>query len=279
MPDALDAGAYRELVRLALAEDLGAGDITTRAVVPQSRETHGVFLAKAPLVLAGLDVAREVFAQIDPAVRFDVIHPDGEAVEAGVTVALAEGRAGSLLAAERTALNFLQYLCGIATVTRAFVDAAAGRLSILDTRKTTPGFRALAKYAVRAGGGRNHRVGLFDGILIKDNHIRVAGNIGEAVRRVRDAAPGKPIEVETQSLAEVDDALAAEADVIMLDNLDEATTRAAIRHIDGRAKVELSGNVTLDRVRRLADSGADFVSVGALTHSAPAADISFEIEL
>jgi nicotinate-nucleotide pyrophosphorylase (carboxylating) len=190
-----------------------------------------------------------------------------------------QGRAVSLLVAERTALNFLQYLSGIATVTRTFVDAAAGRLIVLDTRKTTPTLRLLAKYAVRCGGGTNHRVGLYDGVLIKDNHIRLAGGIGAAVARVRERVPGRPIEVETQSLAEVEQALAAGADVIMLDNLAESEMRAAIARIGGTARVELSGNMTVERVRALADSGADFVSVGALTHSAPAVDISLEIEL
>jgi nicotinate-nucleotide pyrophosphorylase (carboxylating) len=203
---------------------------------------------------------------------------DGDRCEPGAVVADVRGRAASLLTAERTALNFLQYLSGIATLTRAFVEAAGGRLAILDTRKTTPGLRGLAKYAVRCGGGVNHRTGLYDGVLIKDNHIRLAGGIRAAVSRVRRAFPGLPVEVETQTAEQVDEALAAGADLIMLDNLDDEPTRAAIARIGGRARVELSGNMTIDRVRRLADCGADFISVGALTHSAPAADISLELE-
>jgi nicotinate-nucleotide pyrophosphorylase (carboxylating) len=184
-----------------------------------------------------------------------------------------------LLVAERTALNFLQYLSGIATVTRSFVDAAGGHLRVLDTRKTTPGLRTLAKYAVRCGGGTNHRRGLYDGILIKDNHIRLAGGLMQAVTKARRSAPGLPVEVEAQTLEQVGEAVEAGVDTIMLDNLDEDATRRAISCIAGRARVELSGNMTLARVRQLATSGADDVSVGALTHSAPAADISFEIDV
>jgi nicotinate-nucleotide pyrophosphorylase (carboxylating) len=176
-------------------------------------------------------------------------------------------------------LNFLQHLSGIATLTRRFVDAAAGGITILDTRKTIPTLRHLAKYAVRCGGGTNHRFGLFDGVLVKDNHIRLAGGMAAAVARARGAAPGMPIEVEAQSLAEVDDALAAQADVIMLDNLDDGAVREAVRRVRGRARIEVSGGVTLDRIPRLAATGADTVSIGALTHSAPAADISLEIVL
>jgi nicotinate-nucleotide pyrophosphorylase (carboxylating) len=189
------------------------------------------------------------------------------------------GSAAALLTAERTALNFLQYLSGIATLARAFVTAANGRLRILDTRKTTPGLRALTKYAVRCGGAVNHRAGLYDGILIKENHIRLAGGVAAAVSRVRAAAPGQPIEVEAQSTADVEAALDARVDIIMLDNLDDAATVDAIRRIGGRARIELSGNMTLERVERLSASGADEVSIGAMTHSAPAADISLEIEV
>jgi nicotinate-nucleotide pyrophosphorylase (carboxylating) len=225
-------------------------------------------------------VARHVFLEVDPAIRFDHLRNDGDTCDAGSRLAEVRGAAASLLIAERTALNLLQALSGIATLTRAYVDAAAGGIRVIDTRKTAPMQRALAKYAVRCGGGSNHRVGLFDGVLIKDNHIRVAGSIAEAVRRVRgSAARAMPIEVEAQTLAQVDDALAAGASVIMLDNMDDGTTAAAIARIARRARIELSGNMTLERVRRLASSGADDVSVGALTHSAPAADISFEIDL
>jgi nicotinate-nucleotide pyrophosphorylase (carboxylating) len=280
MLEPLDPSTYRELVQRALAEDVGTGDVTTAAIVPPDRLGRGVFVAKAATVVAGLDVARHVFLEVDPDVRFEAARSDGDACDAGSRLADERGRAASLLVGERTALNLLQALSGIASLTRAYVDAAAGRIRVLDTRKTAPMQRALAKYAVRCGGGFNHRVGLFDGVLIKDNHIRVAGTIAEAVRRVRSASRGTmPIEVETQTLSQVDEALAAGADVIMLDNMDDATTATAIARVARRARIELSGNMTLDRVRGLATSGADDVSVGALTHSAPAADISFEIDL
>ena len=183
-----------------------------------------------------------------------------------------------MLTAERTALNFLQRLSGIATLTRRFVDAAGGTITVLDTRKTTPTLRALEKYAVRAGGGTNHRAGLDDGVLIKDNHVRLAGGVSEAVKRMKDADPEMPIEVEAQSLEQVDEAIAAGADIILVDNLPLDDIREAVKRVNGRAKVELSGGVTLDRIPELAKTGANYVSVGALTHSAPAADLSFELE-
>jgi nicotinate-nucleotide pyrophosphorylase (carboxylating) len=278
-PDPLAPEVSRDLVRRALAEDLGTGDVTTSATVPASAMGRGILLAKSACVVAGIDVFREVFAQVDASVVVDTIAADGDRVEPGDVMARLAGPAAALLTGERTALNFLQYLSGIATLTRTFVDAAGEHLGVLDTRKTTPTFRALAKYAVRCGGGINYRIGLYDGILIKDNHIRLAGGVVEAVRRARAAGPALPVEVETQSLAEVDAALAAGADIIMLDNLDDETTRRAIARIAGRAKIELSGGMTVARVRTLADCGADWVSVGAITHSAPAADISLEIEL
>lgn len=278
MPDALVPALYRDLVRQALAEDLGSGDVTSLATIPAGRYADGVFFAKSPLVVAGLDLAREVFAQLDAGVTWQAECADGDRRMPGDRVASVRGAARSLLAAERTALNLLQHLSGIATLTRAFVDAAAP-MEVLDTRKTLPGMRAIAKYAVRCGGGRNHRFGLFDAVLIKDNHIRVAGNIEIAVQRVREAGAPRPVEVETQSLDEVDAAIRSNVDIIMLDNFDDATTAEAIGRVAGRAKVELSGNMTIDRVRRLSTSGADFVSVGALTHSAPAADVSLEIAL
>jgi len=203
---------------------------------------------------------------------------DGDRCNPGVVVAEVRGAAGAMLTAERTALNFLQRLSGIATLTRTFVDAAAGRITILDTRKTTPTLRALEKYAVRAGGGNNHRGGLDDGILIKDNHVRLAGGVAVAVERMRAAGQEMPIEIEAQSLADVDGAIAARADIILLDNLTTDEIKDAVRRIGGRAKVELSGGVTLQRLPELAATGADYVSVGALTHSAPAADLSFELE-
>ncbi|MFI5179153.1 MAG: carboxylating nicotinate-nucleotide diphosphorylase [Vicinamibacterales bacterium] len=278
MPEPLDPEAYRDLVRQALAEDVGSGDVTTQAVVPAGRAAAGVFVMKAPCVLAGLDLAREVFSQVDPAVVFLAVKRDADACAAGDVVARVNGPAASLLVGERTSLNFLQWLSGVATETRRFVDAARRKVSVLDTRKTIPTLRAVVKYAVRCGGGVNHRMGLYDGVLIKDNHIRIAGGIEEAVRRVRASGSRWPIEVEAQSLAEVDAALAARADTIMLDNLNDDDLREAVRRIARRARVEISGGVTLQRLRALAAMGADDVSVGAITHSAPAADVSLEIE-
>jgi nicotinate-nucleotide pyrophosphorylase (carboxylating) len=278
-PAALDPAAYRELVARALAEDIGSGDVTSEAIVPPDRGAAAALVAKRECVVAGLDVAREVFSQIDSRVVFQAMKADGDVCAAGDLIAAIEGPAAAILTAERTALNFLQHLSGIATLTRRFVQATDGRLIILDTRKTVPTLRALAKYAVHCGGGTNHRLGLYDGVLIKDNHIRIAGGIGEAVRRVRDRQVTLPIEVEAQSLAEVDDALAAGADIIMLDNLTDDEMRQAVKKIDGRARVEISGGVTLDRLPALAAIGADCVSIGALTHSAPASDISLEVEV
>jgi nicotinate-nucleotide pyrophosphorylase (carboxylating) len=215
---------------------------------------------------------------MDPGVTITVRHGDGELVEPGTEVAEIKGDARPLLTAERTALNFLQRLSGVATLARQFVDAAAGRIVILDTRKTTPLLRALEKYAVRAGGAVNHRSGLDDGILIKDNHIRLAGGVVNAVTRMRKATREMPTEVEAQSLEQVDDALTAAADIVLLDNLSTPDIIEAVRRCRGRAKTEISGGVTLARMPELADTGADYVSIGALTHSAPAADLSFEIE-
>ncbi len=278
MPEPLDPAPYRALVRQALNEDVGSGDVTTHATVPLGFRADAAILVKRPCVLAGLAIAEAVFVQMDATVAWTALRSDGDRCDAGTVVARVRGAARSLLTAERTALNFLQHLSGIATLTREFVDAAGGRLSVLDTRKTIPTLRRLAKYAVRCGGGANHRFGLDDGILIKDNHIRLAGGVEAAVRRMREAAPGRAIEVETQSLEEVDAALAAGADIIMLDNLDDAAVERAVARIAGRARVEVSGNMTVARVHALVASGADCVSIGALTHSAPAADLSLEIE-
>ena len=278
MIDPLDPAVYRDLVARALAEDLGRGDITTTATVPDDIEARGVMLAKSPCVVAGLPVAAEVFAQRDREARFTARRQDGDRCAPGEIVAEVVGRAARLLEAERTALNFLQRLSGIATLARQYVDAAGGRLVVLDTRKTTPTLRALEKYAVRAGGATNHRMGLDAAILVKENHARLAGGIGAAVGRVRAVATGLAIEVEAQSLAEVDLALAAGAETILLDNLTLDEMRAAVARCRGRARTEISGGVTLEQVPELAATGADSVSVGALTHSAPAADLSFELE-
>jgi nicotinate-nucleotide pyrophosphorylase (carboxylating) len=274
----LEPGTYREIVRRALAEDLGWGDVTTEGTVRADQRAHGAIIAKCSCVIAGVDVALEAFRQLDPAIAAQTVMADGSLCEPGDIVATLQGSAATMLTAERTALNFLQRLSGIATLTRAFVDAAGGRITVLDTRKTTPTLRLLEKYAVRAGGGNNHRGGLDDGILIKDNHVRLAGGVREAVRRMKEAGQEMPIEVEAQSLEEVDAAIAAGADIILLDNLSIAELRDAVRRVGGRAKTEISGGVSLDRIPELAATGADYVSVGALTHSAPSADLSFELE-
>ena len=274
----LSPDAYRELVRQALDEDIGRGDITTRATIDPAQRARAIILAKSRCVIAGLDVALEAFRQLDADVCIRVQQQDGSRCDAGTSVAEIEGRASALLTAERTALNFVQRLTGIATLTREFVDRAADRITVLDTRKTTPLLRDLEKYAVRVGGGTNHRRGLHDGILIKDNHVRLAGGVQQAVARMREAGGLLPIEVEAQSLEQVDDALAAGAEIVLLDNLSNPEIFEAVTRCRGRAKTEISGGVTLARMADLAASGADYVSIGALTHSAPAADLSFEIE-
>ncbi len=270
--------AYRDLVRRALAEDVGAGDATSAATVAAGQRARGLIIAKSPLVVAGLDIAAEVFRQVDAGVAFQVRWGDGSHVEAGDTVAEVTGDARALLAAERTALNFLQRLSGIATLTSRYVDAAAGRITVLDTRKTVPTFRDIEKYAVRCGGGTNHRQRLDDGILIKDNHKRLAGGVAASVDRALAAAKGLPVECEVETLEEVDAAIKAGVPRILLDNFTTYDIREAMRRIAGRAQVEISGGVTLERIPELSTTGADFVSVGALTHSAPAADLSFELE-
>jgi nicotinate-nucleotide pyrophosphorylase (carboxylating) len=265
-------------VRAALAEDIGAGDVTTAATIDPAQRAVAVLVAKSRCVLAGLDVALEAFRQRDSDVTVERGCEDGQWCDPGVAVAELRGRAAGLLTAERVALNFLQRLSGTATLARRFVEAAGGRIVVLDTRKTTPLLRVLEKYAVRVGGATNHRFRLDDGVLIKDNHVRLAGGVEEAVRRARAATTGLAIEVEAQSLDQVDAALAAGADIVLLYNLDLNDTRTAVARCHGRARTEISGGVTLARLPELAATGATFVSAGALTHSAPAADLSFEIE-
>ncbi len=277
-PARLSVEAYRDLVARALAEDLGRGDATSAAVIDEAQQARGVIQAKAPLVVAGLDVCAEVFRQCDSAAVFEVRWGDGARCQPGDVVAVVTGRARALLTAERTALNLLQRLSGIATLTTRFVEAAAGRITVLDTRKTTPTLRALEKYAVRCGGGTNHRQGLDDAILIKDNHKRLAGGIAEAVRRAVAGAAGLAVEVEVETLDELDQALAAGATSVLLDNFTTYDLRQAVTRAHGRARLEVSGGVTLDRLPEIATTGADAVSVGALTHSAPAVDLSFELE-
>ena len=269
---------YVETVRRALNEDVRDGDITTDATVASTQRARGVFVVKGDCVLAGLDIAFEALRQLDPEVRVTALRHDGDACRSGEEIAEVSGSARALLIGERTALNFLQRLSGIATRARRFVEASGGRITILDTRKTTPTLRALEKYAVRAGGASNHRDGLFDAVLIKENHIHLAGGVRQAVERCRAYNPGVPIEIEAESLPEFEQALAADVDVILLDNMSAADIRRAVALTGGRAKIEISGGVTLERLPELAATGADFVSVGALTHSAPAIDISFEIE-
>ncbi len=274
----LDKALYRELVRRALAEDLGWGDVTTEGTVEDSQRGHGRLLAKEPCVIAGLDVAEETFLQLDPASVMVRHRADGDFCEAGTLVAEVTGRARALLTAERTALNFMQRMSGIATMARRYAEAAAGHpLVVLDTRKTTPTLRVLEKYAVRAGGATNHRFALDDGILIKDNHIALAGGVRQALERMRTAAEDMVVEVEVRTLDELDVALDAGATRILADNMDLDTLAETVRRSKGRALVEVSGGVTLDRIPAIAATGADFVSVGALTHSSPAVDLSFKI--
>ena len=274
----LDPSVYREVVQRALAEDLRSGDVTTEATISPEQRAVGVVIVGSPCVIAGLDVAVETFQQLDPNVVVTRHQQDGERCCADDVVLHIVGAAGPLLTAERTALNFLQHMSGTATLTRRFVDMAAGRTLVLDTRKTTPMLRALEKYAVRAGGGVNHRMALDDGLLIKDNHIRLVGSVPEAVERVRHVTHDIPIEVEAQSLDEVREAIAANADVVLVDNLSIDGVREAVRLTRGRVKVEVSGGVTLDGLDDIAEAGPEFVSVGALTHSAPAVDFSFDVQ-
>jgi nicotinate-nucleotide pyrophosphorylase (carboxylating) len=267
------------LIDLALEEDAGLGDLTSRALFPPGHRSRGVITAGQDLVVCGLEVAARVFARVDPAVRVAAAARDGDRVRRGGRVLAVSGPSVALLTAERTALNFLQRLSGIATLARACADAAAGSgVRIVDTRKTTPGWRALEKYAVRCGGCHNHRSSLGEHVLIKDNHIAAAGSLGRAVRLARAAAPHLArIEVEAKTLAEVRAAVRARAEVILLDNMTPDRIRAAVALIAGAALVEVSGGVRLATLRDHLIPGVDVVSVGALTHSAPAADLSLTI--
>jgi nicotinate-nucleotide pyrophosphorylase (carboxylating) len=275
--------ALTAIVDLALAEDIGGGDVTSEATIPADAWSRATFVAKAPGVLSGLEAAALVFARVDPAIRFTPALRDGDRLTPGATIATVEGPARSLLAGERVALNFLQRLSGVATATASFVEAVAGtNARIVDTRKTTPGLRALEKAAVQHGGGHNHRIGLSDGVLIKDNHLAAVGGpnrVAKAVRLARERAPHTlRIEVEVTTLVELDEALAAAADVVLLDNMTLDQMRQAVATNAGRALLEASGGVTLESVRAIAETGVDIISSGALTHSAPAVDISLEFE-
>jgi nicotinate-nucleotide pyrophosphorylase (carboxylating) len=270
----------KNLIEHALAEDLGPGDVTSGATIPAEISSTAVILAKQHLVLAGLDVAREVFRSLDPAIAFTLYAKDGDVLHSGTEIATLSGNTRALLAGERVALNLLQHLSGIATLTSKYVDKVKGlKTVVLDTRKTLPGLRQLEKYAVRVGGGGNHRFGLFDGVLIKDNHITASGGVIKAVERARKKSHHLlRIEVETKTLDEVVEALAAGADIIMLDNMPVDLMREAVKLVAGRALIEASGNVTLETARLIAETGVDFISSGSLTHSAPAADISMKIK-
>jgi nicotinate-nucleotide pyrophosphorylase (carboxylating) len=267
------------LIDLALEEDLGIGDVTTRALIPPDRLGAAQIRAKQDLVVAGLPVARRVFHRLEPQVQFSMEAGEGQEVSPGTVLAQVRGPLAAILTGERTALNFLMHLSGIATYTRKMVSAVSGfPTSIVDTRKTTPGWRALEKYAVRLGGGANHRFGLFDGVLIKNNHLTAVGSLPEAVRLARENAHHLlKIEVEVSSLAELEEALAAGADIIMLDNMDEATMTRAVNLTAGRALLEASGSMTLERLPAVAATGVNLISMGALTHSAPAVDIHLRL--
>jgi nicotinate-nucleotide pyrophosphorylase (carboxylating) len=267
------------LIDLALHEDVGAGDLTSQALCSDTKHGTARFVAREPLVVSGLNVAAAVFARLDARCRFQFRAKEGSAVKSGATLAVVTGPLQVLLAGERTALNFIRHLSGVATLTRQYVQQLRGtRCRLLDTRKTTPGMRALEKAAVRAGGGSNHRMGLFDGVLIKDNHIAATGSIRRAVEAARKRiGPMTKVEVEAESLAQVRAALAAGADVIMLDNMKPALMVKAVGLVKGQAKLEASGRVTLKNVRAVAKTGVDFVSVGAITHSAPAVDIAMDL--
>jgi nicotinate-nucleotide pyrophosphorylase (carboxylating) len=274
----VDPATIREAVDRALKEDVGDGDITTAATVPANARARARITQKAPGVIFGLDAAEETFRRLDPEIRLDRLCDEGRWREGGPVLDI-EGSASAILTGERTALNFLQRLSGVATLTARCVRAAEGAgARILDTRKTTPGLRALEKAAVAAGGGTNHRTGLYDGILIKENHAAMAGGVGEAVRLARDHSPNVPLEVECRTFDEVDQALAAGAPRILLDNMTTDQLRQAVERVAGRAELEASGGVTLETLGAIAATGVDFISVGALTHSAPALDLSLILE-
>lgn len=280
----LPVAELRRLVRQALAEDLGCGDVTSLAVIPKKRQARAVMVARQPLVVAGLGVAELAFRLMSPRVKVRRLMRDGQRARRGSRLLEVSGPARALLGAERVALNLVQRLSGIATLTARFVQAVRGtRARILDTRKTTPGLRRLEKYAVRCGGGFNHRFGLFDQVLIKDNHLAALRQaspnpIAAAVRRARARWPGLKIEVEAETLAQVAQAVAAGADVILLDNMSPRRLRQAVQLVARRARTEASGGVSLRTVRRIAQAGVDFISVGALTHSAPAVDLGLDFE-
>jgi nicotinate-nucleotide pyrophosphorylase (carboxylating) len=277
--DAPEQAEIDRIVLAALAEDIGDGDITTLSTIPEDLRLTGRFLAKETGVVAGIQLVWRAFALLDPRVEVLVLIGDGLCVERGQVIAQVSGPGRAILTGERVALNFLQRMSGIATATRAYVDAVAGtRATILDTRKTVPGLRALDKWAVRLGGGSNHRIGLYDMVLIKDNHIAAVGSITETVERVRASDPrGRPIEVEVTTLEQLSEALTLPIDRILLDNMPPDVMREAVAMAGGRVPLEASGGIDEATVREVAETGVDFISVGALTHSVKAMDISLDL--
>ncbi len=280
--EALDFSSeeLRGLIFHALAEDLGQGDLTTRVTIPDGVKARGTFQSKQRLVVAGLPIAQKVFEILDPSIEWSGVVEDGTEVGPATPLAGLSGAAGSLLSGERVALNFLQHLSGIATLARRLKEELTGtRAEFLDTRKTTPGLRNLQKYAVRVGGGRNHRLRLDDGILIKGNHLRIVGGVGTAIERARQHRPaGYHIEVEITSLAELDEAISSGADGVLLDNMTPEQVRECVQRAGDRVRLEVSGGIDADNIRRYAETGIDYISVGALTHSAPAVDIHFRVQ-
>jgi nicotinate-nucleotide pyrophosphorylase (carboxylating) len=275
-----DSVQIANIVRRALEEDTGRGDVTSTWTLPPDLVGRGMFLSKAAGILAGLEVARQVFFQVSTDVSLIMLLSDGDAIASGNLIAIVEGPMAAILTAERTALNFMQRMSGIATTTRRFVEAVAGtKAVILDTRKTVPGLRLLDKWAVRLGGGQNHRMRLDDMVLIKDNHIAAAGSITAAVEGVRAHNDQQlPIEVEVKTWAELEEAVSLLPDRIMLDNMSPEKMLRAVEYVDGRVPLEASGGVTIESVRAIAETGVDYISVGALTHSVTALDISLEVE-
>lgn len=270
--------SLQDTIRLALAEDIGRGDVTSTAIVPPEGRASAHLIAKQDGIVAGLDVAAAVFREHDPGIQFTARVQEGQRVSPGTLLAEVEGPARAILTAERTALNFLGRMSGIATLTRRFVDAVAGtNARILDTRKTAPGLRSFDKLAVARGGGANHRLGLYDMVLIKDNHVDFAGSLSEAVRRARDSGTALEIEVEARSLEDVREALDAGVERILLDNMSVEMLAQAVRLVHGRARLEASGSVTLENVRAIAETGVDDISIGALTHSVQVFDASLEL--
>lgn len=280
----LDSQFVLQAVKLALAEDIGTGDVTTLSTVPENAKATAIMRAREPMVVAGLGLAALAFTELSPETHVECVAADGARLASGASLMMLGGPARALLGAERVALNFVQRLSGVATLTRQFVDAIAGtQAKIIETRKTTPGWRILEKYAVTCGGGQNHRFGLFDMVLIKDNHLAALRGeqpnaVAAAISRARAGYPELKIEVEADTLEQVDQALAAGADIILLDNMNPVQLRLAVQRCKGRAQTEASGRVNLATVRAVADTGVDFISVGAITHSARAVDIGLDFE-